>query len=589
VLDNFEDDYFLFLEKKFSEVYQIAKEARSKGIDAVHEPESMIAKDLAERVEKSVGPPGIANRIRELIKIMPREEVAFKVAEEIASEIIGPDTEEKVAEQAIRTALSILDEGVTVSPIEGISRVKIRTNRDRTRYLAVYYAGPIRSAGGTDMGLSVIVADFVRKLMGIERYKATKEEAERFLEELRLYEREVARFQYKIPDSEILNAIARLHVEVSGVQTDFVEVTSFRNLARIETNGVRGGALRVVNDGLIGRAKKIVKIVDKLGIDGWDWLNELKFQTEDNAESKDLMFMEDVVAGRPIFSFPKTQGGFRLRYGRCRNTGLAAIGLNPITMHILRNFIASGTQLRIEKPGKAGVTLPVDYIEPPVVKLKEGSIVRVETLDLAHKIEGSIESILFLGDILIAAGEFIENNRHLIPSGFVEEWWSELLRKELMKMEDTSKISIDEEKLRDFIENPLKCIPNPSESLLLSKTFGIPNNIDHNDLISLREKFLSAEVVWEDENPVSIVINDGADIKHILDKLCLPHIINDGDINIDANFAPILYSCLALRDKEKIFEKRDTITEAISDLSGIKIYDKAPSFIGALRRLNKEK
>ncbi len=590
MLDNFEDDYFSFLEEKFSEVYQIAKEARSKGIDAVLKPESMIAKDLAERVEKSVGPLGIANRIRELVKIMPREEVAFKVAEEIASEILGPGTEEKVAEQAIRTALSILDEGVTVSPIEGISRVKIRTNRDRTRYLAVYYAGPIRSAGGTDMGLSVIVADFVRKLMGIERYKATKEEAERFLEELRLYEREVARFQYKIPDSEILNAIARLHVEVNGVQTDFVEVTSFRNLARIETNGVRGGALRVVNDGLIGRARKIVKIVDKLGIDGWDWLNELKFQTEDNAESKDLMFMEDVVAGRPIFSFPNTQGGFRLRYGRCRNTGLAAIGLNPITMHILRNFIASGTQLRIEKPGKAGVTLPVDYIEPPVVKLKEGSIVRVETLDLAHKIEGSIESILFLGDILIAIGEFIENNRHLLPSGFVEEWWSELLRKETMKIEDELKIGIDEERLRNFIQNPLKCIPNPIESLLLSNTFSIPlhprynlfwNNIDHNELISLREKFLSAEVEWEDENPLSIVINDGADIKHILEKLCLPHSVNDGNINIDTNFAPILYSCLALRDKEKIFEKKGTITEAISDLSGIKIYDKAPLFIGA--------
>ena len=47
MLDNFQDDYFIFLEKKFSEIYQIATKARSKGIDAVHEPESVIAKDLS--------------------------------------------------------------------------------------------------------------------------------------------------------------------------------------------------------------------------------------------------------------------------------------------------------------------------------------------------------------------------------------------------------------------------------------------------------------------------------------------------------------------------------------------------------------
>ena len=588
-LNNLEDNYFSILEKKFSEIYNIAKNARSKGIDAVQEPESTIAKDLAERVEKSVGPPKIANRIRELSKIMPREEVAFKIAEELASETFS-SKEEKIAEQAIRTALAILDEGVTVSPIEGISSVKIKINPDKTRYLAVYYAGPIRSAGGTDMGLSVVVADFVQKLMGLNRYKATKEEAERFLEELRLYEREVTRFQYKIPDAEILNAIARLRVEVNGVQTDFVEVTSFRNVYRVETNGVRGGALRVVNDGLIGRAKKIVKIVDKLGIEGWSWLNELKFQTEDAEESKDLMYMEDVVAGRPIFSFPKTHGGFRLRYGRCRNTGLAAIGVNPITMHILRNFIASGTQLRIEKPGKAGVTLPVDFIEPPVVKLKDGSVLRVETLDLAHKIENSVESILFLGDLLISSGEFLENNRHLLPSGFVEEWWSELLRKETIKPIDKSKIEISEERLRDFIENPLKCIPGPDEALLLSKSLGIPlhprytlfwNSLNFDDLNFLRKSLLSTEIIWKDDVPANISIKSDEKIKRILEKLCLPFTVDNETISIDDSYATILHNCLALKEIEKNFNNKKSATEAITEISGIEIYDKAPTFIGA--------
>ena len=84
------------------------------------------------------------------------------------------------------------------------------------------------------------------------------------------------------------------------------------------------------------------------------------------------------MGGRPIFSFPQFQGGqggFRLRYGRARNTGLAAIGFHPSTMIVLGGFIAIGTQLRIEKPGKAGIAASVESIEPPIVKLKDGSVV----------------------------------------------------------------------------------------------------------------------------------------------------------------------------------------------------------------------
>ena len=41
-------------------------------------------------------------------------------------------------------------------------------------------------------------------------------------------------------------------------------------------------------------------------------------------------------------------------------------------MVILDEFIAVGTQLRIEKPGKGCVAAPVDSIEGPFVKLNDG-------------------------------------------------------------------------------------------------------------------------------------------------------------------------------------------------------------------------
>ncbi len=259
------------------------------------------------------------------------------------------------------------------------------------------------------------------------RYKATELEAKRFVEELRLYEREVARFQFKVSDEELFNAVMRLPVEVNGVETDPVEVSAYRNVPRVDTNRVRGGALRVVHDGLIGRSHKVLKIIDSLGIEGWSWLKEIKPPVAEAEEAREFMFMEDVLAGRPIFAFPQFTGGFRLRYGRARNTGLAAIGLHPSTMIALGKFIAVGTQLRLEKPGKAGIAATVDSIEPPIVRLKDGSVVRLSDPKRTETLLDSVDEILFLGDILIGFGEFLENNRPLLPSGFVEEWWRQLM------------------------------------------------------------------------------------------------------------------------------------------------------------------
>ena len=56
---------------------------------------------------------------------------------------------------------------------------------------------------------------------------------------------------------------------------------------RISTDRVRGGALRVMNDGLIGRSRKLLKLVEILKLDGWNWLNDLKgaIQTGDDDDA----------------------------------------------------------------------------------------------------------------------------------------------------------------------------------------------------------------------------------------------------------------------------------------------------------------
>src|SRR5260370_33551036 len=106
------------------------------------------------------------------------------------------------------------------------------------------------------MGFCLIVGDDIRNKPKIPTYKATEQEAKRFVEELRLYERAVNRFQYRNSDDTLREAILKLPVEPDGVETDPVEVAVNRNVLGIDTNRVRGGSIVRVKDGLLGRYTK---------------------------------------------------------------------------------------------------------------------------------------------------------------------------------------------------------------------------------------------------------------------------------------------------------------------------------------------
>ncbi|MGQ9551749.1 MAG: DNA polymerase II large subunit, partial [Candidatus Bathycorpusculaceae bacterium] len=585
--------YIENLEAQLGQLYAICERARGKGLDPALRIECIVAKDLADLVEGLVGPTGVAADIKELSAKLPREELAFKIAEEIVYGKFGHMEPEAAAEQAIRTALAVFTEGLTAAPMQGVAHVRIKTNLDRTQYLAIYFAGPIRSAGGTDQALTLVVGDFVRRLLGLDRYKPTEEEISRFIEELRLYERSVGRFQYHVSDEEIRKALQWLPVEATGTESDPIEVSSFRNLQRIETNRVRGGALRVVNDGIVGRAPKVLTIIEKLGFQGWDWLREFGKKSE----KKSAGFMDDVIAGRPIFSFPSRRGGFRLRYGRSRNTGLSAVGVHPATMLVLDGFIAAGTQLRLELPGKGGIAVPVDAIEPPVVCLKDDSVVKV-SIENFTQIKDEIKKILFLGDILISFGDFLYASKSLVPSGYVEEWWIEEVKKAILEkfggnVENAAKATaISCERLRKLLEDPFSDKPNVGEAIALSLTLSVPmhpaftffwsNLPSVEDVASLRRWVLNAEILSEDGLVNRIVGDDETNVKQLLRTICLPHKVLDGKITIEGDEAHAFAFCLGYaisRDENVAFA--GTVLETVCRLSNVEIREKAPTLVGA--------
>jgi DNA polymerase II large subunit len=107
--NNMSESYQLYvrsLEKQLELLYTISANAREKGVDPTLKTECVIAKDIADLVEGLVGPKEVAVSIRALSTRLEREEIAFKVAEEIIHGKFGHMEPEAAAEQAIRTALA---------------------------------------------------------------------------------------------------------------------------------------------------------------------------------------------------------------------------------------------------------------------------------------------------------------------------------------------------------------------------------------------------------------------------------------------------------------------------------------------------
>ncbi|MEM4587671.1 MAG: DNA polymerase II large subunit [Candidatus Jordarchaeales archaeon] len=600
------NNYFSSLETAFNMLYEIASRAKAKGLDPSLEPEVKPAKDIAARVEGMTGLEGIGDKIRELLEEASREEVAFKIAEEVVyGSFCQFVSEEEAADKALRAALAILTESVTAAPIEGIAGVKIKSNPDGTSYLAVYYAGPIRSAGGTEQAVSVLIADFIRRLLRLDRYKPSEEEVERYVEEIDLYERYVAHLQYPSTPQEVRFAVRNIPIEITGEPTDPFEVSGHRNLARVETNQLRGGALLVLNDGILGKAKKLKKFVERLGLTGWEWLSELEKLKEGEDKAKEEKkeekgvapnekYLSDVVAGRPILAMPSTAGAFRLRYGRSRNTGLAAVGIHPATMILLDGFLAPGTHIRTERPGKGAVVMPVDSIEGPVVRLRDGSVVRVETVQEAIELVNAnkVEKILFLGDILVGFGEFLENNHVLLPSGICEEWWVQEVRlkvDQLGGLENASRIlELSEERLNSLLEKPFEVKPTAQEAVNISKKLKVPlhpkytynwQDVNIQSILELKEfveRFKMGSIV---RAPLS------QRIKQLLETLGVPHKVEGGELVLGEEETFILSTCLAagrvIGHNSLLLYSSNTPNDFLSVLAGFPIKPKSTVYVGA--------
>lgn len=567
------EEYFKLLKEGAKRAYQIAEAARSKMLDPSPYVEIRPAPDLPARVEGIMGIDGLAEIIRAKMKGKSRQELAFSIVNEICtSDRFARGVKEKIT-LAIKVGLSILTDGVLVAPTEGIPGVEFYKNPDGTDYISIVYAGPIRGAGGTNAALSVMLGDYARKLLGIGEYKPQGSEVERTFEEILLYHtRSGKHLQYLPSEHDIKVILENCPVCIDGVPTEEIEVSVHRDVKRIDPKGnevaisnrVRGGVALVVCEGIAQKSKSVLKYAKYAELD-WGWLNEIikvdkrSYQGGNQNSEEDPAFLKELVGGRPVLAYPNYRGAFRLRYGRSRLTGIAAKGFNPATMILLDDFIAVGTQIKIEKPGKGSIAMPVDTIEGPFVKLKSGEALRINTAEQARQLKDEVAKIISVGDILVTYGDFKKTNTPLIPSSYVEEFWMEQLAK-------------------NGYSSPLAEIGSFEAAYRLSMQYGVPlhpkylyeyQDITPKELVALAEQIAYAEIKAKGNNifdleEVRLSRKAAEEVRMHIEALCIPHIDN-GEITIKADWAQSLLATLGFVQKEQLKLDKSALSKYVGE------------------------
>ncbi|GAA0287699.1 DNA-directed DNA polymerase II large subunit [Halobacterium noricense] len=610
-----DEAYFATLEAGLDEAFDVAERAKRRGEDPEPEVEIPVAKDMADRVENILGIDGVAERVRDLEGEMSREEAALELVEDFVEGRVGDyETKAGKVEGAVRTAVALLTEGVVAAPIEGIDRVEVNANDDGTEYVAVYYAGPIRSAGGTAQALSVLVADYARALLDIDRFKPRDDEIERYAEEVALYDSETG-LQYSPKDKETKFITEHCPVMLDGEATGDEEVDGFRDLERIATNSARGGMCLVLAEGIALKAPKIQRYTRNLDEVEWPWLQDLidgtigeseadqgeasedaSGEAASEAEAADAddaseepdgpprvdpsnKFLRDLIAGRPVFGHPSNEGGFRLRYGRSRNHGFATAGIHPATMHLVDDFLATGTQIKTERPGKAAGIVPVDSIEGPTVKLANGDVRRIDDPEEALEVRNGVVEILDVGEYLVNYGEFVENNHELAPASYAPEWW----------IQDFEAAGADIQALRDSPYVDLEA-PDADQALEWATDYDAPlhpkyTHLWHDVEVADFEVLADAVTDAEQEDGDLVVPNEDA-VREPLEALLVEHTQDDDEIRIP-DWRPFARSLGLTDDLAREWDDLSADARewpnalaAVNEVAPFEVRERAPTRIG---------
>jgi len=610
------EEYFASLGEEIKKGYEVAEKARAEGLDPVDKVEVPLALTMASKVVKLIATKypqlddeNIVNRILDLEKQYGAldNSVSFTIAREVAQEKYCKfKTQLEAIDAGIRIGFAYNTLGVVSSPIEGFTEVRTGKTQTGETYLKAFFSGPIRSAGTTAACVVIILIDYLRQVFGYAKYDPTEKECKRVVTELYDFHERVNNLQYLPTEDEAYFIAKNCPIQIAGEPTEKREVLNYKNLPRVETDFIRGGLCLTIGEGIAQKAAKGLRILKKLQkndfkINDWEWLDEyVKLHEQRNLGKTDASptYIKDLVAGRPVFGYPGK--GFRFRYGRGRVAGFSAVSVHPATMAVTNDFLATGTQLKIEKPTKGCVVTLCDDIDGPIVKFKNQSVKKMKDYEETKLLYNEIEEIIYLGDILFPLGDVINRNSLLITPGYVEEWWGLELEKAKGRVDDFYNVDLE-------------------KAIEISKEYKIPlhptyiyywTQITWDEFLGFIDWFQHSRInngklLFPYNKTEKIRFQTG---KRALELLGVPHevgvenvildknetkalLINlgfdkdyDKELQIDFDFKNYSDKYLAVNNlKEKQEEVKDgkMVLSAINEISKFKIKDKAGEFIGS--------
>lgn len=640
------DKYFSYLDTETTRAHEVAVEARKKGFDPENDVNIKLAKNMAERVVGiiSVIAPqivgsGVVERIIDLEKEYGSQDwrVAFIIAHEIAQQKYCSFNDEKEAiEVGVKTGFAYVTVGIVSSPLEGLTTIDIVPRRDgEGKFFRLNYAGPIRNAGGTGAATSVLIADYVRKHMGYAKYDPDDKEIRRCAAELEDYHEYIANLQYYPFKEESEFLMKNIPVEIGGDASENRELSNaaLKDLPRIETNYLRSGYCLIHSSCIPLKAPKLWKKLSKwghdMGMEDWDFLGDhIKLQkelkakastgdgkdedekneeTEEEKVKPDWTFVKDLVGGRPVLGHPMRSGSFRLRYGRSRASGLMTQSAHPATLAVLNDLIAIGTQMKVERPGKGALFTPCDHLMGPTVKLKDGTVLYLDSLREAEKVSKDVEEILYLGDSLIDYGDFFDRAHMLMPPGYCEEWWILDVKEALEKNhplaseeEYASILEMPVDSVKKLFADPMRTRISFETSKRISQKLGVPLHPYHTPFYKeiSKQQFYDlltwlSHASFQLEHPKIVLPyhDEFKPGKRALELLAIPHAIQDSSVIISSDYAIALATTINVRsqldasDVLKYLRENDEnfsgVLDMVVDLAPFKIADKSGSFLGA--------
>ncbi|MFB6077327.1 MAG: DNA polymerase II large subunit, partial [Candidatus Nanohaloarchaea archaeon] len=210
-------------------------------------------------------------------------------------------------------------------------------------------------------------------------------------------------------------------------------------------------------------------------------------------------------------------------------------------------------------------------IAPPVVRLDDGDVVRVETREAAQAVRGEIDEILFMGDVLVPYGEFLENGKDLLPSPYVVEWWAQDVEAALSDADTGMDLSA-------YITRPYE-VPNVRTALSISRELDVPLHPAHTPAFDIldADAFAALHGALSDATGPEMPRDEG--VKEALEAMHIPHETRDDTVIVDDDVHSV-FTELLHPDATAPSDFTGDIRAGIADVSGITVREQAPVFLG---------